>query len=223
MPEIAVVASEESGASAFLDDLQAAGVLTRACWHGRPELERRLFGVRPDSVVIWLDGRLKRDASLLSALVERLSALALPAVGVRPDTEEAEPLDLLVKLDDVVLPPVRADEVLLRLRIAAARRGIDPSRMLAAGALTLDAEGFRAYVRGEPLDLTYKEFELLRFLMVNQGRVVTRQAILDHVWGYDFYGGLRTVDAHIRRLRSKIEARAPGTIETIRNVGYRIP
>jgi DNA-binding response OmpR family regulator len=140
-----------------------------------------------------------------------------------PRLPNREMQDLLLLMDDFVLPPPRADEVLVRLRITAARRGPDSSNLLSAGPLSLDPEGFRAYVNSRPLELTYKEFELLRFLLVNRGKVVSRQAILNHVWGYDFYGGLRTVDAHIRRLRSKIEVQAPGAIETIRNVGYRVP
>lgn len=225
MPEIAVVAPEGPAASPLLDGLQQQGALVRACWYGFPDLERRLLGVRPDAVVFWLDssGSFRGDAELVSALAGRLRALAVPAVAAITDMALRDNQDLVVALDDFVLPPVRPEEVLIRIGIAAARRGPGPSNLLAAGALSLDPEGFCAYVAGRALDLTYKEFELLRFLLVNRGKVVSRQAILNHVWGYDFYGGLRTVDAHIRRLRSKIGSTAPDVIETIRNVGYRVP
>jgi DNA-binding response OmpR family regulator len=223
VPEIAIVAPEGAAAAPLLESLQHEGVLTRACWYGQPELERRLLGVRPDAVVFWLDDTAPPDVTLISALAERLRALVVPAVAALTRVPARDLRDLLIALDDFVLLPAAGPEVLFRLKIAAARRGPDPSLMLGAGALALDSEGFRAYAGGKPLELTYKEFELLRFLLVNRGKVVSRQAILNHVWGYDFYGGLRTVDAHIRRLRSKIEIHAPGAIETIRNVGYRIP
>lgn len=223
MPEIAVVAPGGRAASGLLDGLQQEGVLTRACWYGQPDLERRLLGVRPDAVVFWVSRDAAEDVALVLTVAERLRALAVPAVAAFELSPARDTQPLLVSLDDFVLPPVRAAEVLMRLRIISARRGPDSGNLLAAGALSLDPEGFRAYVAGKPLELTYKEFELLRFLLVNRGKVVSRQAILNHVWGYDFYGGLRTVDAHIRRLRSKIEVQAPGAIETIRNVGYRVP
>jgi DNA-binding response OmpR family regulator len=225
VPEIAVVAppTGREAAAELMEGLQQEGLLTRACWYGQPDLERRLLGVRPDAVVFWLSDTTSDDVAMVSALAERLRALAVPALAAFTRPPGRETHDLLLALDDFMLAPVRADEALIRLRVAAARRGPSPSNMLAAGALALDPEGFRAYVSGRLLELTYKEFELLRFLMVNRGKVVSRQAILNHVWGYDFYGGLRTVDAHIRRLRSKIETLAPGAIETIRNVGYRMP
>lgn len=223
MPEIAIVALEGGQASTLLENLRQQGVLTRACWSDHPELEHRLLGVRPDAVVFCLEGRMRGDVALFVALAERLRALAIPAVAALSDPPGRDVQDLLLALDDFILPPVHAEEVLVRLRIVAARRGPNPTGLMAAGSLSLDVEGFCAYVSGRPLDLTYKEFELLRFLLVNRGKVVSRQAILNHVWGYDFYGGLRTVDAHIRRLRSKIGPHAPDAIETIRNVGYRVP
>jgi DNA-binding response OmpR family regulator len=225
VPEIAVVAPEGPAASSLLDGLQQHGALVRACWYGYPDLERRLLGVRPDAVVFWLDnsGGFRGDAELVTALTSRLRALAVPAVAAVTELVLRQHQELVVALDDFVLPPVRPEEILIRIGIAAARRGPGASNLLAAGVLSLDPEGFCAYVAGRPMDLTYKEFELLRFLLVNRGKVVSRQAILNHVWGYDFYGGLRTVDAHIRRLRSKIGSAAPDVIETIRNVGYRVP
>jgi two-component system alkaline phosphatase synthesis response regulator PhoP len=85
----------------------------------------------------------------------------------------------------------------------------------------MDLANYTVHVSGRPVELTYKEYELLRYLAQNQGRVVTRETLLSRVWGYDFYGGARTVDVHIRRLRSKIEDRHNTFVETVRNVGYR--
>jgi two-component system, OmpR family, alkaline phosphatase synthesis response regulator PhoP len=90
-----------------------------------------------------------------------------------------------------------------------------------AGDLTLDLANYRVAVAGRPVELTFKEYELLRFLVQNPDKVLTREALLKRVWGYDYFGGSRTVDVHIRRLRSKLEDRGHVFIETIRNVGYR--
>ena len=88
-------------------------------------------------------------------------------------------------------------------------------------AISIDFERYEVHVHGEPIDLTYKEFELLKFLAMHPGKVFTREALLDKVWGYDYYGGTRTVDVHIRRLRSKIETGGAAYIDTVRNVGYK--
>ena len=85
----------------------------------------------------------------------------------------------------------------------------------------MDLVNYTVHVAGRHVELTYKEYELLRFLATNRDRVFTRETLLNKVWGYDFYGGARTVDVHIRRLRSKIEDRHNVFIETVRNVGYR--
>jgi DNA-binding response OmpR family regulator len=89
------------------------------------------------------------------------------------------------------------------------------------GPLVLDVDSYSVTVAGRPLDLTYKEFELLRFLAEHPGRVFTRPALLREVWGFDFYGGTRTVDVHVRRLRAKLGPEHEGLIETVRGVGYR--
>src|SRR5205814_1846678 len=86
-----------------------------------------------------------------------------------------------------------------------------------------DTETYRVTAEGRPLDLTYKEFELLRFLAQHPGRVYTRPGLLREVWGYDFYGGTRTVDVHVRRLRAKLGPEHEHLIQTVRGVGYRNP
>ena len=89
------------------------------------------------------------------------------------------------------------------------------------GPLAIDTESYRVTAQGRPLDLTFKEFELLRFLASRAGRVFTRPALLREVWGYDFYGGTRTVDVHVRRLRAKLGPEHEHLIQTVRSVGYR--
>jgi DNA-binding response OmpR family regulator len=92
---------------------------------------------------------------------------------------------------------------------------------ISSGELFIDASGYTARLRGVPLDLTYKEFELLKYLVQHPGRVFTRSQLLQEVWGYDYYGGTRTVDVHVRRLRAKLGVEYEQMIGTVRNVGYR--
>ncbi len=131
-------------------------------------------------------------------------------------------LDFSIGFDDFVVYPALTEEVTARVRRAIwLKSGVESDNTLRTGDLHIDLSNYKAYVGGRPIDLTYKEFELLRFLATNQDKVFTREALLNRVWGYDFYGGARTVDVHIRRLRSKIEDRTHTFIETVRNVGYR--
>ena len=104
----------------------------------------------------------------------------------------------------------------------AATAGYDDApQEISSGELTIDAGGYTARLRGRPLDLTYKEFELLKYLVQHPGRVFTRAQLLQEVWGYDYFGGTRTVDVHVRRLRAKLGTEHEHHIGTVRNVGYR--
>ena len=91
-----------------------------------------------------------------------------------------------------------------------------------AAGVVIDEASYTARVSGQPLNLTFKEFELLKYLAQHPGRVFTRQQLLTEVWGYDYYGGTRTVDVHIRRLRAKLGVDHENLISTVRNVGYRL-
>ena len=123
--------------------------------------------------------------------------------------------------DEVLYPGAPAAELRLRLAMVRRRAGSGDAAMIRLGPLTIDSETYRVEAGGRPLDLTFKEFELLRFLASRPGRVFTRPALLREVWGYDFYGGTRTVDVHVRRLRAKLGPEYEQLIETVRSVGYR--
>ncbi len=99
--------------------------------------------------------------------------------------------------------------------------GAETSGRITLGELTIDEDTYTARLRGKPLDLTYKEFELLKYLAQHAGRVFTRAQLLQEVWGYDFFGGTRTVDVHVRRLRAKLGPEHEALIGTVRNVGYK--
>lgn len=123
--------------------------------------------------------------------------------------------------DDVLFPGAPESEIRLRLAMVRRRLGASEGTAIHLGPLVLDVSTYRVSVGGTPLDLTFKEFELLRFLAERPGRVFTRPALMREVWGYDFYGGTRTVDVHIRRLRAKLGPAHENLIQTVRGVGYR--
>lgn len=126
-----------------------------------------------------------------------------------------------IRVDDFILAPTDPEEFQVRMsRALWLRTGADEGNVLRRGGLAIDLERYTVSVDGETVDLTYKEYELLRFLATNAGKPFTREALLNRVWGYDYYGGSRTVDVHIRRIRAKIE-RHETFIDTVRNVGYR--
>ncbi|MEE4023494.1 response regulator transcription factor [Gordonia sp. PKS22-38] len=128
-------------------------------------------------------------------------------------------------LDEFLLPATGPAELDARLRLLVVRtRGMtseEASGKVTLGELVIDEGTYTARLRGRPLDLTYKEFELLKYLAQNAGRVFTRAQLLQEVWGYDFFGGTRTVDVHVRRLRAKLGSEHESLIGTVRNVGYK--
>ena len=121
------------------------------------------------------------------------------------------------------LPPAfPVEELTARIRQVLARQGRSLAQhTLAAGDLIVDTANYQVVEGGRAVSLTFKEFELLRFLMTHQQQVCTRETLLNRVWGYNYYGGSRTVDVHVRRLRSKLESGGRRYVETVRNVGYR--
>ena len=128
-------------------------------------------------------------------------------------------------IDDILLPGTGPAEIDARLRLLVGRRGglaaQETVGKVSLGELVIDEGTYTARLRGRPLDLTYKEFELLKYLAQHAGRVFTRAQLLQEVWGYDFFGGTRTVDVHVRRLRAKLGPEYEALIGTVRNVGYK--
>ncbi|MEO8907766.1 MAG: response regulator transcription factor [Microbacteriaceae bacterium] len=124
-------------------------------------------------------------------------------------------------VDDVILETAGPAEVDARIRLATSRHAAEhASTKINASGVVIDEASYSAKVQGRPLDLTFKEFELLRFLALHPSRVFTREQLLSEVWGYDYFGGTRTVDVHVRRLRAKL-GELESLIGTVRNVGYR--
>ena len=125
--------------------------------------------------------------------------------------------------DDILVKPVREEELLYRVRNLCHRttHEVEGGRTLKSKGLTLDESRYEIRLDGELIDLTYREFELLKHLINNPERVFDREQLLNLVWGIDYLGGPRTVDVHIRRIRAKIEVKGYSFISTVRGVGYK--
>jgi DNA-binding response OmpR family regulator len=123
---------------------------------------------------------------------------------------------------ELIVLPLSAPE--LRARIARARRrvnGVPDDNVVRIGSLDVNLATYQVAIGGRPIDFTYMEYELLKFLVTHPGRVFSREALLSRVWGFDYYGGARTVDVHVRRVRAKLGSEHAGRIKTVRSVGYR--
>ena len=133
-----------------------------------------------------------------------------------------EELDVDQNIDDFISTPYNTSELALRIKRILKREVVpDHHETINCDGLLIDLASCEVSVAGKKVELTFKEYELLKFLAGNNGRVFTREALLDKIWGMDYFGGDRTVDVHIRRLRSKIEKHGQSYIETVRNIGYR--
>ncbi len=131
-------------------------------------------------------------------------------------------LDQMDGFDDFVLTPLDQIELRIRLsRLGGVEIEITDDPVLRHEDLELNTATYQAYLQGRPIDLTYMEYELLRFLVEHPNRVWSREQILSKVWGYDYFGGSRTVDVHVRRLRAKLGEERASWITTVRSVGYR--
>ncbi len=178
----------------------------------------------PTSDALLVDGR--RDLAHIRALTRliRQTGVECPVILITTEGGLAA-VSAEWGIDDVLLDAAGPAEVEARLRLAIGRVAVadeaDPDGEMRLGDLVIDESAYSARVRGRSLDLTFKEFELLRFLATHAGRVFTRAQLLQEVWGYDYFGGTRTVDVHVRRLRAKLGAEHEGLIGTVRNVGYR--
>jgi DNA-binding response OmpR family regulator len=153
--------------------------------------------------------------------LRRCSELKIPVIALVPDGQVAG-VDPALEVDDLVVSPPRPDELVMRARRVLRRTGSsEGADLIRVGDLVINAANYEVSVKGRRAALRFKEYELLLLMATNPGRVYSRETLLNRIWGYDYLGGTRTVDVHIRRLRSKIEDADHSFIETIWNVGYR--
>ena len=170
------------------------------------------------SVVIEIGNDPDTAATVASKVREELSVPVLLVVD-RMLTRDLEGRE---GFDDFILTPIDPVELSVRLgRIGADLPDTESEDVLSFEDLELDTGTYQATIAGKPIDLTYMEYELLRYLVENMNRVWSREQLLSRVWGYDYFGGSRTVDVHVRRLRAKLGEERASWITTVRSVGYR--
>ncbi len=183
--------------------------------------EHVLAGPAPDAVLV--DARRDLVLARRVLLALRASGTAVPVIAIVSDGGWAA-VSADWGADDLLLHTAGPGEVEARLRLAIGRRAQVAAQRpdeIRSGGLVVNEATYSARMNGRSLDLTFKEFELLKFLAQHPGRVFTRAQLLQEVWGYDYFGGTRTVDVHVRRLRAKLGAENEALIGTVRNVGYR--
>jgi DNA-binding response OmpR family regulator len=176
----------------------------------------------PDLVILDAEGLSASSwYSIKSELPKIKSSTNLPVIALMPKGI-LDGVDSDFDIDDFVVRPFSVPELVTRIkRILNRTKSDDSQDSVRHGDLVIDLAKCEVSVGGRLVVLTFKEYELLKFLMRHRGKVFTRESLLSEVWGYDYYGGDRTVDVHIRRLRSKIEDADHTFIETVRNIGYK--
>jgi DNA-binding response OmpR family regulator len=180
----------------------------------------------PEADLLLIDAR--RDLPIVKSFTKLLDSTGVSCPIIAITTEGGlTAFNADWGIDDVILDTAGPAEVDARIRIALGKHAIelvasDPhAGEIRSGEVTIDESTYTARLKGNVLDLTFKEFELLKYLAQHPGRVFTRAQLLQEIWGYDYFGGTRTVDVHIRRLRSKLGPEFEAIIGTVRNVGYR--
>ena len=178
----------------------------------------------PEVDVILIDGRTDLPAVRSLCRLMETTGNTSPIILITPEGGLAA-VTHEWGLTDVLLVDASPAEIEVRIRLATtkveAANNFETAGEIKAGELSIDESTYSAKLRGRTLDLTFKEFELLKFLAQHPGRVFSRDQLLSQVWGYDYFGGTRTVDVHVRRLRAKLGPENENLIGTVRNVGYR--
>jgi two-component system alkaline phosphatase synthesis response regulator PhoP len=179
-----------------------------------------ITSAKPDILLLELDGQ--QPGPETPEIIGRIKKNEnLPIIALIPG-EWLDCTDLNPDFDDFITGPYDAKELTIRInRVLRKTANNEGHEQIKCDGLTIDPVTCEVTVNGKLVELTFKEYELLKLLASNKGRVYTRETLLDKIWGYDYYGGDRTVDVHVRRLRSKIEDVSHTYIETVRNIGYR--
>jgi DNA-binding response OmpR family regulator len=215
-PNILIVAREGLTGRELYASLAEKGYARSIVSPGENVLEK--IDEPTDLVVVAGDSNAE-VAELVITVKERRS---VPIIALVTREMLASVNGYLDKVDDFIIIPGDPMELAFKVgRILRRINRVEVDEVIRCGDLTIDTAKCEVTVAGKSVELTFREYELLKFLASNQGRVFTRDVLLNNVWGYEYYGGDRTVDVHIRRLRSKIEDLDYSFIETVRNIGYK--
>ncbi len=205
-----------------VDILPALELLSHGV-HILPAVPTALLDAKPSDVIM-VDARKDLVGSRSLTQLLRATGISVPLLLILTEGGMAA-VTTSWAADDVILESAGPAEVEARIRLALTRAAAvedGTHQEIEAAGIVIDEDSYTARVHGTVLNLTYKEFELLKYLAQHPGRVFTRAQLLNEVWGYDYYGGTRTVDVHVRRLRAKLGAENESLISTVRNVGYRL-
>ena len=215
MTSIFIIANESQIVKRLHSELARKGFACSIASDGEG-LVRQVVEQAPDLVLVEMDSHSVDSRRELCQRIKRERHLPIIALVSK---ERLDGLDHDLNIDDFVITPCEVTELALRAKRLLHRT--NSGELIKCGDLVINLAKCEVSVGGRLIALTFREYELLKFLASNRGRVFTREALLNKVWGYDYYGGDRTVDVHIRRLRSKIEDSSHTFIETVRNIGYR--
>jgi DNA-binding response OmpR family regulator len=210
-----------NGTSGSASVLPALDLLPHSVRTAPRDVRALVTGTSPDVVII--DARAELAEARATCRMLHATGIGVPLLAVVTESGLVA-LNADWGVDDVILASAGPAEAEARLRLALGRlsnAAAAGSGLIRAGELSIDPDTYAAKLKGRPLDLTYKEFELLKFLAQHPGRVFTRDQLLREVWGYDYFGGTRTVDVHVRRLRAKLGSEYESMIGTVRQVGYK--
>jgi two-component system alkaline phosphatase synthesis response regulator PhoP len=199
------------------------GARNIVCDHLAPHetVDEEIADKAPDLVILALENPLAASP-IIEAIRELRRERPIPILTLIAKDAMDKYADILFAVDDFVIEPSGLEEITLRVKkLLKETYAVDGKDVIRNHELVIDLARREATLAGKTIDLTFTEYGLLVFLAANSGRVFSREALLNKIWGYDYYGGDRTVDVHIRRLRAKIEWGQDSFIETVRGVGYR--
>ena len=217
MSRIFIIAREGRDREELYQSLAQKGYSCSVACDGE-EVSHQIAEQDPDLVLL-----AGHSYSLMGGLAREIKqAKNLPIIALVEMEALADVNGRLNLMDDFIIRPYDPRELNLRVERLLRKNQVETGETIKCGDLVIDLAKYEVSAGGRPVMLTFKEYELLKFLAGNAGHVFTREALLNKVWGYDYYGGDRTVDVHITRLRSKIENLSKISIETVRNIGYRL-
>jgi DNA-binding response OmpR family regulator len=219
LSRVFIITNESDQARQLKTELAQRGLDCLIVPHNDGPVEK-ILGQYPG--VMLLDADEAKFGSEAWELTQRMrQEMNIPLIALM-SREKLNGLNSNTSMDDFVVKPWEATEVTTRIkRILRQKESMESGDIIRCGDLVINSAKCEVLLGGKPIILTFKEYQLLKFLANNKGKVFTRDVLLDKVWGWDYYGGDRTVDVHIRRLRSKIEDRDHSFIETVRGIGYR--
>jgi two-component system alkaline phosphatase synthesis response regulator PhoP len=217
MPSLLIITKETGTARKVQTELSKWGFdcLTASI---KDRIVDRVIREGPEMVILEMNGQASQSVLRELTTGSRIKR-KLPVMAIMTVETLNQPGDFL-GVDDFILSPYDDRELVARTK-KLLQKNSQKEEIMRLGDLVIDTANCEVRVEGKLVELTFKEYELLKFLAQDRGRVYSREALLNKVWGYDYFGGDRTVDVHVRRLRSKIEFSGQSFIETVRNIGYR--